>query len=656
MEPGAKKLLFTMLLVLLPAVFLVVLEGILRLLGLFRQEPFIVESTKRSKDVYQLNQWVAKRYFDPRHVSVPGVSPEVFARDKGSRTFRIFCLGESTTAGFPFDCQVPFPKQLAYLLSQSYPDYKFEVINAGISAVNSFTVVDLLPDILDHAPDLILLYLGHNEFYGAYGSASTVSMGQNDGLIRFYLKLQKLRVVQMLKRLLSVLTPSEEVRPSQQTLMAGVIKDQAIPYESEKYKRSMHSFRHNLDIILHQCAERGVPVVLSNLFSNVRDLPPFASQTSAAMQAPGYVAAVARGDSLFARQDYRESVMAYRTALAHDSSSAQLWYILGRTCAAANDSTAARYYLCGAKDRDLIRFRASEEVNQIIAEAARLTSTRLVDMLRLFTDRSAQGLIGNDWMVDHLHPNPNGYYLMARAFYEAINSMGLLVNRDQAFVPADQPYFVTDLDWDIGLLKSFEMLHRWPFPEKPVSFADYHAYGDPQATPIAREYLFVNNVWSTAHYNMAEAYLKQGEYEKARREYLAVSVFAPDDPYPPQQVAKTYEMEGAWDRREAFLELALARSEQKGMIHYQIAIAQWKQKKLSAACESMLDAINLPDLNREQKQNARFYLAGFYADANEVDRAKEILIQILHEDPNFPPARMFLQKLLANREAPPPQH
>ncbi|MCI0618577.1 hypothetical protein L0244_36835, partial [bacterium] len=65
-----------------------------------------------------------------------------------SSTFRIFCLGGSTTAEFPFDCQVPFPTQLRYLLSQTHPQYQIEVINVGISAVNSFTVVDLLPDIL----------------------------------------------------------------------------------------------------------------------------------------------------------------------------------------------------------------------------------------------------------------------------------------------------------------------------------------------------------------------------------------------------------------------------------------------------------------------------------------------------------------------------
>jgi tetratricopeptide (TPR) repeat protein len=266
-------------------------------------------------------------------------------------------------------------------------------------------------------------------------------------------------------------------------------------------------------------------------------------------------------------------------------------------------------------------------------------------MKAVFSRRSPQGLIGNNMMVDHLHPDPNGYYLMAITFYEAILAAGLLKNPDENFKPAETPYFVTDLDWEIGLLKIFEMTHRWPFAEKPVKLDDYKPYGDPVAAAIAKAYLLVDNVWSRAHYKMAEEYLRRKDYERARREYLAVSVFAPDDPYPYQQVAKTYEIEGAWDKREEFLIKTLPLTDQKGMILYQIAIAQWQQKKLVAACESMRQAINYPDLNRAQKQNARFYLAGFYADAYDFASARQILIALLQEDPSFHPARIFLQKL-----------
>ena len=647
MTQDKRKFIFTILTALLPLAFFIVLEGILRLFGLFQQEPFIQEISPGGREYYQLNPWVAKRYFDSRKVTVPGLQPEKFLQDKNSQTFRIFCLGESTTAGFPFDCQVPFPAQLRYLLTQAYPQHQFEVINAGISAINSFTVIDLLPEILAHEPDLILIYMGHNEFYGAYGSASTIAIGQNDGYIRFYLKLQKLHIVQMLKRFMALFSSSKPVAP-QRNLMPSVIKDQAVYYGAEKYRRTLQTFQNNLNLILAQCAKKSVPVILSNLVSNIRDLPPFASANPAFAEANSkekYQQAVARGDSLWARQRHAESAAAYRQAFGMDSSAAQLWYKLGQTAAASRDSNAAAYYFYGAKDRDLIPFRASEEVNQIINAAAQQRQMPFVNMQIAFSQRSPQGLIGNNLMVDHLHPDPNGYYLMATTFYEAIRALKILKNSEMTFQPAATPYFVTDLDWNIGLLKIFEMKHRWPFPEKPVKLDDCPPYGDSAATAIAKTYLLVDNVWSRAHYKMAEEYLRRKEYERARQEYLAVSVFAPDDPYPLQQVAKTYEIEGAWHQREIYLREALPSSAQPGMIFYQIAMAQWQQKNFAAACESMAKALTFSDLNAAQKKNARYYLAGFYAEAKDLARAREILIALLREDPGFQPARIFLQKL-----------
>lgn len=648
----SRRVVFSILLFLLPFACFAVVEAALRLLDLFPQEPFILTTQKSGKEYYQFNPWVAKRYFDPKRVTIPGLQPERFVKQKDAKTFRIFCLGESTTAGFPFDCQVPFPAQLRYLLTQAYPENRFEVINAGISAINSFTVIDLLPDLLACQPDLIIIYMGHNEFYGAYGSASTVALGQNGGFIRLYLKLQKLYLVQMLKRFISWLSPARRLHPTNRSLMAEVIRDQAIPYQSGKYVRTLQNFSANLSHILEACAQQNVPVLMSNLVANIRDLPPFASESpklAGEASQMAYQTAISRGDSLFHRSLYVESAAYFQKAFAQDSSAAQLWFRLGRAYAALHDTVAALHYLNGARDRDVMRFRAGAETGELIRELARKHGARFVDMHKAFARHSPQGLIGDNLMVDHLHPDPRGYYLMALAFYEALQASGLLKNPAPGFTPPAEPYHVTALDWDIGRLKIFEMIHHWPFPEKAVTLADYKPYGDSLTAALAREYLFVNNVWSRAHYKLAEEYVKKNDFERARGEYLAVSVFVPEDPYPYQQVAKTYEIEKAWDQREAFLLKTLAYSEKKGMMLYQIAMAQWQQKKFGAACQSMTSALNQPDLNRAERQNARFYLAGFYADAGNVEMARKLLMGLLQEDPNFQPARIFLQQLAARK-------
>jgi tetratricopeptide (TPR) repeat protein len=631
-----------------PFALLTLVELILRIFGLYPLEPFIVPARQGGKDVYQFNQWVAKRYFDPVRVSVPAMSPETFVRIKAPNTFRIFCLGESTTAGFPFECQVPFPKQLQVILARSFPQYQFEVVNAGISAVNSFTVIDLLPDILDAQPDLILVYMGHNEFYGAYGSASTVSLGQDDGVIRFLLKIHRLHLVQMVRRLTSIFSTPGTAAGDRSTLMAGVVRDQEVTYKSEKYLRTLSAFRTNLQIICTLCQEKGVPLMVSTLFSNISDLAPFGSKVSDALshdRKEFIREAMRSGDSLFAAQRYQESLVMYREAVAADSGIADAWYAAGRALALQGNDQEAYASLARAKDRDLVPFRASEDFNEIIREVARNRGVGIVDVLETFRQHSPQRLIGKDLMCDHLHPTPQGYYLMATTFYDAIRESGMLKGRDTTFVPQEHPYEVTDLDWDIGLLKIRELMNHWPFREGQGAVRNITLHGDSITAAIAFHYLHSENVWSKAHYAIAETYIKRKEFNSARNEYRAVTVFAPDLPYPYVHIARTYELEGDWGNRETALQQALLRSATKGMILYEIAMSQWKQGKMEDACTTMEKAASSPDLKFSEQQNARFYLAGFFMDAHRPEKAVQILHALLAEDPGFRPAQQFLSKI-----------
>lgn len=127
-----------------------------------------------------------------------------------------------------------------------------------------------------------------------------------------------------------------------------------------------------------------------------------------------------------------------------------------------------------------------------------------------------------------------------------------------------EAFIVSTPYWDIGLLKIFEMVHRWRLEEAPVTYADYPLHGDPAAAELAREYLFQQNIWSRAKYKMAEIYLQRGAYEHARNEYAAVALFAPEDPYPYLQIAATFEQQQDWPKRELYLRTALPLSDRKG--------------------------------------------------------------------------------------------
>lgn len=627
---------------LIPFLFLLLLEGGLRLWGGFAREPLFREVRQLGQALYQVNPEVARRYFGPGTVALPTLYPETFAREKSPQIYRIFCLGGSTTAGFPFDGQVPFPQQLRYLLSETYPEKRFEVINLGITAVNSYTVLDLLPEVLGQSPDLIVIYMGHNEFYGAYGSASAVSLGENGMLVRFYLRLERFHLVQMLKRMVQAFTPAPEMPAGDRTLMESISADRAIGYGSEKYRRTLANYRDNLALILEQCAGRKVPVLLSSLVSNVRDLPPFGDAHAGGA---AFNAQLAQGDSSFRAGQFAPAREAYLRAWESDSSAARLWYRLGHAALQLGDSAQAARYLYGARDRDAVRFRASGAVNRIIREAAERHQAGFVDMEKRFRRRSPGGLPGNNLFCDHLHPDPRGYYVMAGAFYEAIRQDSLVNSTAGDFQAQEGPYFVTDLDWNIGLLKAYKLVHRWPFPERPVDYDKYPPHGDPQAARAAYDYLFKHHDWMKAHYDLADRYLQQEKWEQARREYRAVSMLLPENPDPYSLIARTYRAQKAWALCVEYYQKALQFHPNSGMLRYQLALAQWELPARAAALENMEKAAYARDFTDPERANAHYYLAGFLVESGRVGEARTALENLLARYPSFQPARQLLQRL-----------
>ena len=96
-----KKNSFTVILVIIPFLFFIFFELFLRLFGLFNPQSLFFE--EKDIDFIQVNSDVGQKYFDRNKVSVPNMYPQKFSAIKSENIFRIFCLGGSTTAGFPYE-------------------------------------------------------------------------------------------------------------------------------------------------------------------------------------------------------------------------------------------------------------------------------------------------------------------------------------------------------------------------------------------------------------------------------------------------------------------------------------------------------------------------------------------------------------------------
>jgi len=187
-----------------------------------------------------MNSQVSKKYFKNNGFNSDNQS-DLFLKIKTDSTFRVFVQGASTAVGFPYYQGGSFPRMLKHRLSQTFPEKNIEVINTAITAVNSYTLWDLTDKIIDQKPDLIIIYAGHNEYYGALGVGSSSSFGSRPTLIRSYLSLKNFRFFQLLDNSYTKLFNKNSTTPKigETTLMEVMVKEPRIPLNSNVYQAGL---------------------------------------------------------------------------------------------------------------------------------------------------------------------------------------------------------------------------------------------------------------------------------------------------------------------------------------------------------------------------------------------------------------------------------
>ena len=279
-----RRRLFTVAMWLLPVLFFVLLDGGLRVVGYGGSYPLFVR-VPQAPDYLVLNKDMARRYF-VREARVPSGLHDVFLAQKDSAIVRIVVQGGSTAAGYPYYYGGSFSRMLEQRLQQTYFDRRIEIIN---TAVNSYTMLDQVEEILAQQPDAVLLYAGHNEYYGALGVGSAESLGRLRRVVHAYLDLKKFRVAQGLQALISSAAASRKTESAPtNTLMERMVGEGTIPYGSKLYRQGIRQFRGNLRDLLSRYHSRGIPVFVGTLASNERTHRPFSSAVAPGVDEEGW--------------------------------------------------------------------------------------------------------------------------------------------------------------------------------------------------------------------------------------------------------------------------------------------------------------------------------------------------------------------------------
>lgn len=445
-----RRAIFKLVAISLPLIAILILEIILRVADYGEDyQLFHRIEIENRPDFLIINQKMAKKYFNDAELKSDNQF-DLFLKEKTDSTFRVFVQGASTVVGFPFYRGGSFPRMLKHRLSLTFPDINIEVVNTGMTAVNSYTLLDLADDIIEQKPDLVIIYAGHNEYYGAMGIGSTISHGSYPIVVRSYLMLKKFRFFQLFENAYYKIFGFNHQKPSERTttLMEVMAERQRIPYLSETYFDGINQFEANLKKILSKYERNDIPVMLSTVVSNERDIEPFISEGIADMD---QFEAVLNQGSLpdpneIAKYDAKEVYK--RGTLYLD-----------------NNKVIAKKYLHLAKELDLLRFRAPEKINEVIIELSNEYGVSLVDMKSVFENHSEHGIVGEELMTEHVHPNVFGQFLMADAFYNKIKALNLLSNWDN-YIPFDEARRdipVSSIDSIQGMIVIDELKHSWPF-------------------------------------------------------------------------------------------------------------------------------------------------------------------------------------------------
>jgi lysophospholipase L1-like esterase len=479
-SPGRRAALWVVMLA-LPFALLAGAELALRSAGHGRDiEPLFIASPQQP-DYLQANPRVVTRFFtDPTQAPAVSIETAYFRRQKQAGTFRVFVQGESSAAGFPYGLGASLAGALDQRLERVFPSREIEVISTAMAAVNSYALLDFADEIIAQQPDAVIVYVGHNEYLGILGVGSSMRLAATPGITRAFLAARDWRLFQLMSQVYARLRPAAAVASGTagESLMARVAGDRSIALQSELYRRGVEQFESNLERLLERYRRAGVPVLIGTLASNERDQSPLAVLAGVESDAAG----------------------AARTA-----------YHAAQDADEAGNFAAAREGYAWARDLDPLRFRAPADFNSIVVRIAKAQGARVVDVQSAFVAASPNGLVGQSLLLEHVHPNLDGYFLLADAFFSALIANGLpgAPEVDLTTTEARAGLPVSDIDRFLGDYKVLRIKAGWPFSDGRTTVTLPAPASE--AERLAQELYQEQISWPEAHDRLRRHYQAQGD-------------------------------------------------------------------------------------------------------------------------------------------------
>lgn len=597
---------------------------------------------------------VKNRYFKQFDFN-PSTSPEYFLASKPQGTFRIFCLGGSTTVGYPYWYNGAISSFLRDRLKTIFPKKSIEVINVGMTATNSYTVLDLGADLTKYDPDLFIVYDGHNEFYGALGVASNESSMSSRWITLLYLKAIHLKTFQLLKNIVSgtlnLFSTASGKNFSHATMMEQVARGKFVPYGNDVYKEGLSVFRQNMEDLKSICREHNIPLILGTQASNLRDQEPFISNNSPAisdLQRSEFQQLFKKGLEVELKSLEDSAIVLFRSSINIDSLYADVHFQLAKCLDKTGRKKEALYEYTLARDYDELRFRTDSRYNDLIRSMDDGKNCFVADIENVFKSNSKDSLIGYNLILEHLHPNSKANFLIAKEYSRKIRDQNILASANEwaKHDTVKDEYLwtyrhVTPLDETIAAQRTEYITSSWPY-KKPISVNEIFSTND-TLSYIADQTIHNKFSWKIAHTYAAEYYQRYGNYNNTIWEYETIINQLPHDVAGYLRLAHIFFDLNLFPKAESLF-LTSLKVKQTAIAYRVLGDIYMKERKVENAIHMYEEVNKFPAEPSTAPENS-YMLALAYLLAKKTDSAIKILNLTVNRYPSYKPAKELLLRI-----------
>lgn len=361
-----------------------------------------------------------------------------FPQHKASTSYRIFCMGGSTTYGRPYSDRASFCGWLRTYLKAADPTRNWEVINAGGISFASYRVARLMDELSRYQPDLFIVYSGHNEFLEERSYGGLIDLPA--WVINLNATLSGTRTYSVMKKLIDAMQPAVHAAAQQGSTLSGDV-DEILNHSvgPDSYHRDdvlkqqiITHYRLNMRRMVRIARSAGADIVFVQPASNIKDMSPFKSEHKPGLDEQ----AKQEWQSLYERarelQDAGNAdgaLAVYRQALDIDDRYADLHYRIGQVLFELGRYDAAETAFRRAIEEDVVPLRILDSMQGIVAEVAAEENVPLIDFPGLIREaylaRYEHAIPGEEYFPDHVHTNIEGYRLLGLALFDQLVEQGV---------------------------------------------------------------------------------------------------------------------------------------------------------------------------------------------------------------------------------------